>query len=188
MISNNKLKQILKYNQETGIFIWLISPSKGTKAGAIAGCTGKDGYRYIRINRKGYKAHRLAYLYMTGKFPNKHIDHINRVRDDNRWSNLRDADPSLNAKNISISKRNSTGVTGVYKRGDRYVARIQTNGYRKFLGVTDDRFEAICMRKSAEIKEWGQKIPNTCIKMLGKNGAGTPKTVMLQQVLCHDQK
>lgn len=99
MITQKELKEILHYDPETGIWTWLVSNSKRVRVGDKAGylCT-HNGYWRIKINGKRYRSNRLAFLYMTGKWPNV-ADHENRIRNDNRWKNLRDLDSSGNNKN-----------------------------------------------------------------------------------------
>ena len=89
MITQKHLKEILDYNTETGIWTWRVNQARRIKIGQRAGTIISDGHRHIGISGKFYKAHRLAWLYMTGEFPKDEIDHINGVPDDNRWCNLR---------------------------------------------------------------------------------------------------
>ncbi|ECL3921971.1 HNH endonuclease, partial [Salmonella enterica] len=93
--------KILEYEPSTGVFRW--NKSKGTAlAGDVAGSVNHHGYREITIDGKKLQANRLAWLFVTGMFPNGVIDHINRVRDDNRFSNLRDISVAENNLNKSI--------------------------------------------------------------------------------------
>jgi hypothetical protein len=108
--------------------MWRVSPRRRTKAGDFAGTTNsKNGYVYITIKRKTYLAHRLAWLYMTGKWPLKDVDHKNRVRQDNSWANLRSASRSQNNANARLAKSNTSGVKGVYwsKRAKKFIAQIK---------------------------------------------------------------
>lgn len=114
MISQSELKEYLHYSPDTGIFIWVKKTCKKVIIGKKAGTLNSKGYIVISINRKLYKAHRLAHLYMTGEWPEDQIDHVNHIRDDNRWFNLEDATNQSNQKNRSLDARNKSGVTGVY--------------------------------------------------------------------------
>ena len=97
-MDQEQLKQIVHYDPDTGVFTWLNSTSPRAQAGRKAGHLG-NGYKYISIGGKRYKAARLAFLYMTGNWPVDHVDHINRNKLDDRWDNLREATPSQNAAN-----------------------------------------------------------------------------------------
>ena len=80
MITQSELKNILHYNQDTGVFTWI-------KNSIVAGTVEKKGYIAIKINRKSYKAHRLAWLYIYGNFPKEQIDHLNGIKNDNCINN-----------------------------------------------------------------------------------------------------
>ncbi len=153
MLTHKKLKSLLLYNPETGLFTWLINVRR-VKVGDIAGYMDDDGYIRIAINHKRHRAHRLAFLYINGEFPKKHTDHINHIRDDNRWINLRDATDSENQKNASLRKDNISGIPGVtpHKQSGKWQSRVKLDGKLKHLGLFDDKFEAICSRKSADHK------------------------------------
>lgn len=161
MINQKELKQILEYNPDAGVFIWA-KPRKKVIIGSEAGCLQPDGYVYIGILGTNYSVHRLAFLYMTGEFPENHVDHINRVKNDNRWINLRKATPTQNQRNRNINKNNTSFINGVGwdKSRNKWKAYITVNSVLVNLGRSDDKFEAICMRKSAEIKKWGVQTPH----------------------------
>jgi hypothetical protein len=114
MITQARLKEILKYTPETGIFIWAKTRPK-CPIGKIAGNTRKDGYVTIRLDGSRYFAHRLAWLYIFGEFPPMEIDHIDRNPSNNSISNLRLAEPSQNQANRGAQKNNSSGFVGVRK-------------------------------------------------------------------------
>jgi hypothetical protein len=96
----------------------------------------EDGYRKIRINGRSYLAHRLAWLYMTGEWPQNVIDHASGQRSDNRWENLRAASPLLNSHNRKRPSNNTSGFKGVtfYKAGNIWRAFIRVDGLLRFLG------------------------------------------------------
>jgi len=110
MITQQELKELLHYNPETGIFTRKTKVNRNKVIGSIAGTTDFHGYVAIAIDGKKYKAHRLAWLYMYGKFPDNCIDHINNITTDNRIVNLRDATLSQNQCNKKINVNNSSGV------------------------------------------------------------------------------
>lgn len=145
MLTQERLKELLHYNPETGILVWISnSGSRGNyNAGAVAGGKHKCGYLHTHIDRKAYLIHRLAWLYVYGHFPPHHIDHINGVRCDNRISNLRLATESENAQNRRLpQKNNKIGMIGVSKHRGRYRASISMNKKWHFLGSFDTSEEA----------------------------------------------
>ena len=137
MILREHLLAALHYAPETGTFTWLIGHGRGrTKGiGSVAGSLDWKGYRRIRIVRRAYRAHQLAWLYVYGQWPGMQIDHINRQKDDNRIENLRLVTPAQNKWNSAAPKTNRSGFKGVFRRGDRWIASMCTGGKRKHLGV-----------------------------------------------------
>jgi hypothetical protein len=100
------LTSVLHYTPETGEFLWNL-PRPKIRVGQRAGYKKKNtGYIYIEIDGKSYSAHRLAWFYVTGTFPKKQIDHINRNRSDNRYENLREATNSQNKANSIHTNKN----------------------------------------------------------------------------------
>lgn len=152
IITQRRLKELLHYDPCTGIFTWIISPAKHIKAGAIAGCV-YDGYIRIRIEGGNYRAHRLAFLYIDGFTPNQ-IDHINHIRSDNRFCNLRSVTTTENSKNQSTPKNNSSGVIGVCfdKSKNKWRAYIGVNKTQIKLGEFASKSAAIKIRAEAEVK------------------------------------
>ena len=150
-ISQVELKKELTYDPSTGIFI-SNRAIKGRFKGAVCGCVDKDGYIQIRIHKVLYRAHRLAFLYMTGKLPKKDVDHINQIRADNRWENLRDANATINSRNSKLYKTNKSGVPGVrfIKSRGRWRSEICVNYRNIFLGYFKTIQDAINARKDAE--------------------------------------
>lgn len=149
-LTHDRLRELLDYNPETGIFTWK-EPNKhcsknikGTKAGSL----NSKGYRRIRVEGKDYKAHRLAWFYVYGSLPSGMLDHKNRVRDDNRIDNLRLATPTLNAFNKEQVRVSRTGVRGVFKHGKRYMAYIGRNAETRASFPSLE--EAVIARKAME--------------------------------------
>lgn len=138
-LTQNSLKEILSYNENTGVFTWLKSSSR-TKAGANAGCLDKYGYMRIGINKKIYRLHRLAWLYMTGNWPNVYIDHIDGNKSNNIFSNLREATDGENKQNkTTAQERNRSGFLGVsiVKATGKFKASIGINGSNVTIGIYD---------------------------------------------------
>ena len=145
LLSQAKLKELLHYDPETGEFTRLVRVSN-QKAGVTAGYLNNRGYIQIKVDGKLYSAHRLAWLYVHGKFPDNDIDHINRVKDDNRIVNLRDVTCSQNQWNTVARRNGLKGVT-YHKRDRRWQAVITTNKKKKYLDYFDtelDAHEAYC--------------------------------------------
>lgn len=156
MLTQKDLKAQLSYNPETGFFTWVIRKPK-VKYGSIAGRKKPSGYVEIRLNLVSYQAHRLAWLYMTGAWPEGDIDHINSIRDDNRLCNLRQANRAQNLCNVGALASSSTGIRGVdlHKATGRYRARIRVDGKRIELGQYDTAEEAGAAYRKAQIEHHG---------------------------------
>jgi hypothetical protein len=129
-LTQEKLKAILHYEPLTGVFTNIIA-GNGRVLGKNPAYLNSYGYLVIQINYKVYLASRLAFLYMTGSIPNI-VDHSNCIRNDNRWSNLREATYQQNKHNSVIPKNNTTGVKGLryIERYGLYEARVMYNGTR----------------------------------------------------------
>ena len=153
-ITQDQLKKVLDYDPETGVFMWIVS-RKGVNAGGVAGIIVKDsGYRKIGIDGYKYRASRLAWLYMEGYFPEYTIDHINRIRHDDRWENLRHASQQCNVRNSNMMSNNTSGITGVswYKRLQKWRVDIMVSGKNIFLGYFLYKTDAVRARWKAEVK------------------------------------
>jgi hypothetical protein len=114
-------------------------------AGSIFGSFDKDGYLQGTIHRQKFKLHRLAFLYMTGSMPPE-VDHRNRIRNDNRWLNLRASTRAQNTQHAAMQSNNESGVKGVYRRGKKFSSEIQANGKRYRIGgfeTIDDAAEFV---------------------------------------------
>ena len=144
MITQLQLKEVLVYDPESGIFTWISTRNNFRKAGSIAGSVNKFGYIRITIDEKRYMAHCLAWLYMTGEWPKRDLDHQNLDKADNRWRNLREATRSQNIANTSLNSSNSSGVKGVcwHRRRKLWQAAITCDGRRIHLGYFDVLAEA----------------------------------------------
>lgn len=146
-IDSTKLRELLDYDPDTGIFIWKVKPCKNKSAGIEAGCI-TNRYRTIKVLKKLYQAHRLAWMYVYGKFPLKLIDHINGNPLDNRIVNLREATNYENSQNIYKPQTNNTsgflGVTYIPKK-NKWRSKIAVEGKRLSLGyykTPEDAYKA----------------------------------------------
>ncbi len=123
------IKGILEYNTETGDFYWREKLNKNTILGTIAGNIDPTGYIRIRINKKAYGAHRLAHLWMTGEWPDADMDHINGIRNDNRWRNLREATVQQNNRYAKPSSKSGYKGVSYHKTKNKWEARIHYGLY-----------------------------------------------------------
>ena len=153
-LNQEMLIGLLWYNQSTGVFSWKKNRDNTIKKGMAAGALNYGGYIVIGINREHYLAHRLAWLYVHGEWPEDQIDHINHSPADNRIENLREVSSGGNSLNISLQGRSLTKITGVHwhKSHNRWQAHIKKGGEDHYLGLHADFFNACCARKSAEHK------------------------------------
>lgn len=154
ILTQKKLKELFEYNPETGDFVWRVTRKGRGKKNHVAGTVNSYGYRVIMINFKLYPAHRLIFMYMTGRLPKDQIDHINGVRTDHRWINLREVTQQENLKNKKIQKNNKTGINGVYKNkiSGRWYTNISVNKRLIYLGSYKCLLDAVAARKRAEKK------------------------------------
>jgi hypothetical protein len=145
MITYDRLLESLSYDPVTGIFIWVRDPKfYRIKKGDLAGSITKLGYRKIRIDGKIYFAHRLAWYFMMKRYPDCDIDHINGIKDDNRWENLRAATASQNQMNRTKTRSNTSGFKGVYwhEKLQKWQAKITIKKKQIYLGVFSTAEEA----------------------------------------------
>lgn len=152
LLTAEVLRKILHYDPETGVFIRKVRCGPSL-AGTVAGWKHPNGYVDIKVKNQTERAHRLAWLYMTGKFPNEHIDHIDGNRANNRFSNLRAATNSENQQNRHrLHRRNTSGVTGVAWNPATltWQVTIAVDGRRRHLGTFRDFDLAVEARRSAE--------------------------------------
>lgn len=143
-MTQDELKQLLHYDPSTGFFRWLVSTSNRSPKGSIAGGISiQSGYVTIGVLGKRYQAHRLAVLYMKGYLPKEDVDHVDHIRSNNAWVNLREATRSENNYNRSVEKErpSNTGVKGISfnSRWGRYDCGIKsaTSRYRKSFSIRD---------------------------------------------------
>ena len=120
-------RRTLCYDPATGIF-------RKRRSGVVVGRKNLGGYIRINVGNRGFNAHRLAFVFMTDSLPADQVDHINHIRDDNRWSNLRQATNSLNRINTAIVL-NKTGIKGIHAHGKSWRAEIVKDRIRYRLGV-----------------------------------------------------
>lgn len=151
-ITQSNLQDVLTYTPETGEFSWIVPPVGWIYQGDIAGSINKNGYRYITVNKKKYLAHRLVWLYVHGYLPEGDLDHVDRVRTNNKVENLREVSRQCNIRNSPNRVTNTSGVKGVCwcKKMNKWKARITVNYVETHLGCSEDFMEMVCLRLAAE--------------------------------------
>ncbi len=156
IMDQQRLKHFLEYDPETGIWTWKVNNGP-VRAGDRAGTLRSNGYRQIRIASKFYFEHRLAFLYMIGRWPDPEGEHRNRKPSDNRWTNLREATRTQNQQNHGETK-SKTGYRGVYleTRTGRFYAQIKVNKKIIGLGTFDTPEEANEVRVKATVLHHGE--------------------------------
>lgn len=166
LLSPELLRQLIRYEPETGHLFWLardesfFQPTKTRTAKHIAAnwnsrragtraftSLDKHGYNQTNFNSKTQRAHRVAWAIYYGEWPKNDIDHINRIRSDNRICNLRDVTRTQNLRNKSVSRRNKSGFTGIHKSEHAWIARICNT----HIGSYRTEEEAIAARRAAEL-------------------------------------
>lgn len=160
MLTQQRLKELLHYNPNTGVWTWLVTRNHLAKMGDVAGGVRDQGrYKgwFISVDNRQYPASRLAFLYMTGKWPKGLVDHENGQELDCRWTNLREATYAQNSQNQGVRKNNTSGVSGVHEISPgKWRARIGVNRKRIDLGVFGSKDEAVAARQDAVKKHFGE--------------------------------
>jgi hypothetical protein len=155
-LTQERLREILDYDPMTGVFTARIARSSNLPVGAIAGCLRANGYITISICNQSYYGHRLAWLYVHGRWPDGEIDHINCIPSDNRLANLREATRAQNSRNMPVFRNNICGKKGVSKRAGKWRANITKNKRRVHLGYFDTPEEAHAAYAAAARMHYGE--------------------------------
>lgn len=161
MLTQARLKQLFSYDPDTGIFTRLFVPGLRTDRLMQPIYSPTNGYLAFAVDGVKYKAHRLAWLYMTGEWPKGLIDHKNGVKGDNRFDNLREASQAQNMRNQGLQAHNSSGFTGVYwnKCAAKWQAYIKVDRKVRYLGIFEVKEDAVAARRVAEIEYFGEFAP-----------------------------
>lgn len=159
ILTQEYLKSQLHYDPDTGVFTRLVSNVYSVKVGSVAG-TPADGYVQIHLQGRNYRAHRLAWLYMTGEMPDKTVDmdHVNMDRSDNRWANLRLASRGQNMQNRPKQRHNSSGYKGVvfHPKSGKWRAVCRADGVTHHIGLYYTPEEASAAYQSTAAKLHGE--------------------------------
>lgn len=150
-VNRETLNKLFIYDPESGLVTRRVFVNSRAKEGDKVGYMSRCGYLQVRIANSNYPLHRIIWLMVYGYMPESFIDHINRVRDDNRLSNLREVTSYCNMRNSSKQKRNRSGVTGVCETKDKtWQVSISDFNRPVYLGRYIDFTEAVCHRYAAE--------------------------------------
>jgi hypothetical protein len=135
-ITQARLRELFDYDPHTGSLTWKRRTSNRVTPNGTAGTITPDGRVVVRVDGQTYRAHRLIWLWMTGSWPEKLVDHIDCNASNNSWDNLREATNQENLLNRGANKNNTTGLKGVTydKRTGRWSAQIKHNRKNFFLG------------------------------------------------------
>lgn len=154
VVTQARLRHLVAYDPETGIFRWKM-PRPACRPGDECGRIGRYGYREICVDGRLWPAHRLAFIYMLGECPDE-IDHANRDKADNRWANLRGCTSQQNAGN-SLARR-CGGTKGVHFDASRakWCAQIRDAGKKKNLGRFDTKAQAAAAYNQAARRVFGE--------------------------------
>lgn len=146
LVTVERLRELLSYDPETGIFTWRVPRGGRCKVGEVAGTVRERGYVNVCLDGALYRAHRLAWLYVYGTWPAGEVDHINGVTGDNRIGNLRDLPADVNCQNRASMSNNKSGYTGVEvretARGTRFRGYMSVGKRQVKLGTFDTAEEA----------------------------------------------
>lgn len=151
-LTRERLMELLSYDSASGDFTWNMRAGTRGTPGKLAGRLWNKQYRRISIDGQEHQAHRLAWLYVYGEWPIGEVDHINRIKDDNRIQNLRCIGRAGNQQNKGIPSNNKSGVKGVYwhHRDRVWMAGISVDGRKKYIGSFKDLTEASTAYREAK--------------------------------------
>lgn len=145
-LTADRLREVVRYDPATGVFTRLVSTAPNARAGDFAGSLRKRGILAFHVDGKLYAAHRLAWLYMTGKWPDDDIDHRDGNKVNNRWDNLRDVDDFTNLQNLrkAMKSNKTTGLLGASwsKQIKRFKAQITVDGANTYIGTFSTAMQA----------------------------------------------
>lgn len=152
-LTSRRLREVFRYEPETGKLFWRISPSNYVKAGSEAGSPTANGYLRVGIDGRYIMVHIAIFMMETGRRPRRMIDHEDRDKKNNRWGNLREATRSQNGANATVRSDNKSGFKGVSRHRSGFQAHIRVRGNGIYLGVfkTAEAAHAAYAAKAKEV-------------------------------------
>lgn len=152
-ITYEELHKLFYYDPSTGLLVRKITTGRRGKAGTVVGTLNNGGYLKVKINSKQYLIHRIVYCMHHGYWPEKGIDHINRIKTDNRIENLREAGQVCNRRNSKLDSNNTSGIRGISwdNKSEKWRAYIKINNKQLHLGLFKDLNSAVIVRYMAEL-------------------------------------
>ena len=151
MLTQARLKEVLHYDPDTGLFRWLVTNSNRAVAGSACLSRNGNGYVQVGIDGRRYEGQRLAWLYMTGEWPAHLVDHVDMDQANNRWTNLRAATLAENM----VNTRARRAAKGIRSRCGRYQAHIGIDGKQVYLGTFDTAEAASAAYEAAARNAFG---------------------------------
>lgn len=137
-----RIREAFNYNPDTGAITWRIRAARNTKIGAVAGWRIPDGYSRVNLDKMTLSGSHVAWVYMTGKWPDEMIDHIDGDPTNDRFANLREATNGQNQCNAKRRCSNTSGMKGVCRNKNSWMALIAVNKKRHYLGTFPTREQA----------------------------------------------
>jgi hypothetical protein len=156
MLTFERVNELFSYDPDTGALTRKKNHWKAKKGDMVG--SNNDGYLVVSIDDVVHRCHRVAWLLHTGSLPKNEIDHINGIRSDNRFENLRDATRSENAKNTKIHKTSTTGIKGVTwdKPSKKWRSMICCDNKLHYLGLFERVEDAMKCYEKAAIEMHGE--------------------------------
>lgn len=151
MLTQARLKELLDYDPETGLFTRLVTTSSQAVAGSVVGSDNGTGYLRVMVDGRRYCLHKLVWLYVHGSFPHDMLDHINMDKSDNRLCNLREASMSENRCNVGVSAANTSGAKGVcwHARIGKWQVTVGIGKTKQHVGYFSEYDDAVKERDAA---------------------------------------
>lgn len=150
-IDVDKVRRVFRYDTLTGDLFWR-TPGPGRRLGIAIRAPNKEGYFRVVFEGKLYAVHRIIFAIIHGWCPPE-VDHQNRNNQDNKEDNLLASTHSKNKLNASIYRNSTTGITGVSCQNDKWIAYINIDSKRFYLGSFSSKEEAVKARQTAYLKQ-----------------------------------